>query len=155
MIGGMTETTIPPIESATDPIGSPADLRERWRALMGTSGFGERLLWLGFVGADRRMYKTLTHVPIGREPSRGVALDIVLRLSDALAQFDAQAAQFDAQAGPEQGPTTVAMLLTRPGRDHAGAADRRWARVLTDTARRVGVAIEPIFLANDRSIAQL
>jgi hypothetical protein len=40
---------IPPIESATDPIGFAADLRQRWRALMGEFGFGERLLWLAFV----------------------------------------------------------------------------------------------------------
>ena len=29
---------------------SAADLRQRWRALMGPLGFGERLLWFGFMG---------------------------------------------------------------------------------------------------------
>lgn len=77
---------IPPIDTATDPIHSPADLRERWRALMGPLGFGERSLWLGFVGADRRMIKTLTQVPVGRTPDRALVLDLVLALSDLLAQ---------------------------------------------------------------------
>lgn len=132
---------IPPIDTATDPIHSPADLRERWRALMGPLGFGERSLWLGFVGADRRMIKTLTQVPVGRTPDRALVLDLVLALSDLLAQSDES--------------TTVAMLLSRPGRDRPGAADRRWAQVLTETARRAGVQIEPIFLTNDRTIEQL
>lgn len=41
---------IPPVETATDPVYSAADLCQRWRALMGPLGFGERLLWFGFVG---------------------------------------------------------------------------------------------------------
>ena len=63
---------VPPIETATDPIHSPADMRERWRALMGPWGFGERLLWVGFVGPDRRMQKVLTQMSIGRWPNRAV-----------------------------------------------------------------------------------
>ena len=55
---------IPPIETATDPIHSPADMRQRWRALMGPLGFGERLLRFSFVGPDRRMVKVLGEVPI-------------------------------------------------------------------------------------------
>lgn len=132
---------IPPIDTATDPIHSPADLRERWRALMGPLGFGERSPWLGFVGADRRMIKTLTQVPVGRTPDRALVLDLVLALSDLLAQSDES--------------TTVAMLLSRPRPGPPRAADRRWAQVLTETARRAGVQIEPIFLTNDRTIEQL
>jgi len=44
---------LPHIETATDPVNSPADLRQRWRALMGPLGFGEQLLWFGFIGPDR------------------------------------------------------------------------------------------------------
>ena len=41
MLGGMTDVyEIPPIDSATDPIHSPTDLGQRWRALMGPLGFG-------------------------------------------------------------------------------------------------------------------
>ena len=137
----MSTLPIPPLETATDPIHSPADLGERWRGLMGPLGFGERLLWLGFVGADRRLHTMLTQVPIDRDPDRGVVLDLLAALSELLAGFEPS--------------TTVAMLLTRPGRDRPGAADRRWAQVLTETARRAGVAIEPIFLANDRAVEPL
>lgn len=132
---------IPALETATDPIGSPADLRQRWRALMGPLGFGERVLWLTFVGADRRMHKIISDLPITREPSRAAVLDLMTTLVTLLAEFDE--------------PTTVAMLLSRPGRDSAGAGDRRWAKVLAETARRAGVAIEPIFLANDRTVEEL
>jgi len=43
---------IPPIETASDPVYSAADLRQRWRALMGPLGFEERLLWFGLIGPD-------------------------------------------------------------------------------------------------------
>jgi hypothetical protein len=56
---------IPPIETATDPVHSAADMRQRWRALMGPLGFGEKLLWVGFVGPDRRMVKALSQIPLG------------------------------------------------------------------------------------------
>lgn len=132
---------IPSAQTATDPILCTADLHQRWRALMGPLGFRERRLWLGFVGADRRMVTTLIHMPVGRCPDRRTVLDLLVTLSGAVT---------------ERGePTTVAMLLSRPGRDRPGTGDRRWARVLDETARRAGVAIEPIFLANDRAIEQI
>ena len=137
----MSILPIPPLETATDPIHSPTDLCERWRALIGPFGFDEPRVWLTFVGADRRMHKVLTEIPVDREPDRGAALDLLSELAALLAEF-------------EPG-TTVAMLLTRPGRDRPGAADRRWAQVLTETARRAGVPIEPVFLANDRGIEPL
>lgn len=132
---------IPPIETATDPIHSPSDLRERWRALMGPLGFGERLLWIGFVGEDRRMIKTLSQLPVGRSPDRALVLDLMLALTEIVGRTD--------------GTTTVAMLLSRPGRDRPGAGDRRWAEVLAETAGRVGVQIEPVFMANDRAVHAL
>lgn len=136
-----TSLPIPSLDTATDPIHSPADMCERWRALMGPLGFGERLLWLGFVGADRRMHKALSQLPVDAEPDRGLVLDLLAALSNLLADFDE--------------PTTIAMLLTRPGRDGAGPSDRRWAQALTETARRAGVPIEPIFLATDRAVIPL
>src|SRR3954462_4085114 len=59
---------IPPLESATDPVYSAADLRQRWRALMGPLGFSRRLLWVTFLGPDRRLIKTLRQLPIGPRP---------------------------------------------------------------------------------------
>ena len=129
---------IPPIASATDPIHSAADMRQRWRALMGELGFGERLLWVGFVGPDRRMYKTLSQVPVGYRPKSGIVEFIMSRLPHVLVGLD-----------PD---TTVALLLTRPGVGTVSEADRRWAAALVEAAERFGVPIEPIFRANDEAL---
>jgi hypothetical protein len=132
---------IPPIESATDPIASAADLRQRWRALMGELGFRERLLWIGFVGADRRLYKTMSQVPITYRPKPGIVEFVVSRLPRVLAGLEAD--------------TTVALLITRPGAGAVSEADRLWATALTEAAERVGVPLEPIFRANDESVVGL
>lgn len=110
----------------------------RWRALMGPLGFGERMLWVGFVGADRCMLKALSQIPVGRAPHREVVENLMIGLSVVLEDF-------------EPG-TTVALLLTRPGRDPVSDHDRRWAEVLTDAANRIGVPVEPMFRANDRAV---
>ncbi|MCB0931105.1 MAG: hypothetical protein KDB71_04295 [Mycobacterium sp.] len=138
----MTHTNeIPPIETATDPINSAADLRERWRALMGNLGFGERLLWLGFIGSDRRMYKTLSQVSIGRSPDRRLVENLIAALVSALDAF--------------QPGTSVALLLSRPGMDGLSADDRQWSKALNGAAQRQRLAIEPIFRANDVAVVPM
>jgi len=132
---------IPPIETATDPIHSPADMRERWRALMGPLGFGERLLWVGFVGPDRRMQKVLTQMPIGRWPNRSVVETLFSGLADLLTE--------------SAHTSSLAVLLTRPGFDHVSTEDRRWSEVLNDTAREIGLDLEPLFRANDGGLVRL
>jgi hypothetical protein len=129
---------VPPLDTATDPIQSPADLRQRWRALMGQLGFGERLLWVGFVGPDRCLYKTLSQVPIGYRPGRGIVDFVVSRLPLVL-------------RGLEPG-TTAALLLTRPGSGAVSDIDREWATRLTRAAAEFDVPIEPIFRANDENL---
>lgn len=129
---------IPPIETATDPIGSPADLRQRWRALMGELGFGERLLWIAFIGADRRMYKTMTQVPICERATPRNVESVMSRLPRVLAGLDAD--------------TTVALLLTRPGGGPISNDDRLWSVALTDAADLFGVPLEPVFRANDEAL---
>jgi hypothetical protein len=129
---------IPPTETATDPIGSPVDLQQRWRALMGQLGFGERLLRFAFVGPDRCMLKVLSEVPVTRTPD----VDLVVNLMEALREI---VAKFDAD-------TTVALLLTRPGVGAISDADRHWSILLTDVADELGVPIEPIFRANDENL---
>lgn len=135
-------TSIPSIETATDPIHTDADMGERWRALLGPLGFGQRMLWVGFVGADRCMHKVLSQVPVGRSPHRDLVTDLMIGLSALL--------DTDFEAG-----TSVALLLTRPGSDRGVADDHRWAQQLTEAAHRAGVPIEPIYLANDRAIQPL
>ncbi|OBC10264.1 hypothetical protein A5784_37035 [Mycobacterium sp. 852013-50091_SCH5140682] len=132
---------VPPIETATDPIHSTADLRQRWRALMGELGFGQRLLWVGFVGGDRRMYKTMSQVPLRAKPQPGLVEYIVSRLPRVL-------------AGLEDG-ATVALLLTRPGRGPVSNLDRDWASLLTTAAVEYGVPLEPIFRANDEAVLEV
>jgi hypothetical protein len=51
--------------------------------------------------------------------------------------------------------TTVAMLLTGPGKGPISPADRVWTKSLTEIAERFAVPIEPIFRANDESLLQV
>ena len=132
---------IPPIDTATDPVYSAADMCQRWRALMGPLGFGEKLLWIGFVGPDRCMYKTLSQVPLGSRPKRGLAESVLSRLPRVLNEL-------------EQG-TTVAMLLTRPGPGPISHLDRQWSSLLTEVATEFGVPLEPVFRANDDSLVEV
>jgi hypothetical protein len=129
---------IPPIETATDPVHSAADMRQRWRALMGPLGFGQRLLWIGFVGADRCMYKTLSQVPIGPRPHRGLVEDLVSRLRFVLDNLEPN--------------TSVALLLTRPGPGPISNLDRQWSTLLSEVAAEFDVPLEPIFRANDEAL---
>ena len=132
---------IPPVESATDPVYSAADLRQRWRALMGPLGFGQRLLWVSFLGPDRCLIKALSQLPIGPRPRHRTLKNLMLSLRSLLD---------DMAPG-----TTVAMLLTGPGRGPVSPADRVWSKSLTEIAERFAVPIEPIFRANDESLVQV
>lgn len=133
---------IPAIETAEDPVHSTADLRERWRALMGPLGFGQRLLWFGFIGPDRRFTKMLSRAPIDPRPQSRVLKNIMSALRVLLTE--------DAPAG-----STVALLLTGPGRGAVSSAERVWAKQLTETAARYEVPLEPIFRANDEVLLQV
>ncbi len=132
---------IPPIETATDPVHSAADLRQRWRALLGPLGFGQRLLWIGFVGRDRRLYKTMTQLPMPPRSRRDYVDDVLVRLHWILYEFDLG--------------TTPALLLTRPGVGGISQLDRQWAALLTEVAAERDVQLEPIFRANDESVVQI
>ncbi|OBI52051.1 hypothetical protein A5707_12720 [Mycobacterium kyorinense] len=132
---------IPSIETATDPIHSTADLLERWRALMGPLGFGERLLWFGFVGPDRRLTKMLSQTPIGPRPQARYLKNLMSALRTLLD---------DLASG-----STVALLITGPGRGPISSADRVWAKSLAAMAERFDVPVEPIFRANDEVLLQI
>ena len=107
---------------------------------MGPLGFGEKLLWIGFVGPDRCMVKALSQFRSGpvrssTSSTRHVGAATSLPISGA--------------------GTTVALLLTRPGRGGDFEADRRWSKLLTEAAARFDVPLEPIFRANDEALVQL
>ncbi len=132
---------IPALETATDPVASADDLRHRWRALMGPLGFGEKLLWIGFLGADRVLLKTMTQLPIGPRP-RALVLRNLMSALRALLD--------DMAPG-----STVALLLTGPGHGPVSSTDRVWSKTLAAMAERFAVPLEPIFRANDESLLQV
>ncbi|HUH70346.1 MAG TPA: hypothetical protein VLZ05_16685 [Mycobacterium sp.] len=132
---------IPPIDTATDPVYSASDLRQRWRALMGPLGFGQKLLWFGFLGPDRRMMKALSQVAVGPRPQARFLKNLMSALRTLL-------------DGMAPG-TTVALLLTGPGHGPVSPADRLWSKSLTEMAERFTVPVEPIFRANDESLQQV
>jgi hypothetical protein len=132
---------IPPIQTACDPVYSTQDLRERWRALMGPLGFGTRLLWFGLIGPDRCFGKKLSRIPIRPRPRGRMVWNLMSSLRTLLD---------DLEAG-----TTVALLLSGPGRGPASTIELVWSKSLTDLAERFAVPLEPIFRANDESVALL
>ena len=92
---------------------------------MGPLGFGERLLWVGFVGPDRCMIKAISQVPLGpRRQIADLADSVMSGLHDVLADF---------RTG-----TTVALLLTRPA---SRRVSRKWTgsgrTLLAETAARL------------------
>lgn len=133
---------IPPIETANDPVHSTADLRQRWRALMGPLGFGERRLWFGFIGPDRRFVKVLSHLSIGPRPESLLLKNLMSGLRALLTEH-----------APDG--STAALLLTGPGRGTVSSADRVWAKQLTEMAAQFDVPLEPIFRANDEVLLQV
>ena len=132
---------IPPIQTACDPVYSTQDLRERWRALMGPLGFGTRLLWFGLIGPDRCFANKFSRVPIRPRPRGRIVWNLMSSLRTLLD---------DLEAG-----TTVALLLSGPGRGPASTIELVWSKSLTDMAERFAVPLEPIFRANDESVALL
>jgi hypothetical protein len=134
-------TAIPAIETATEPIRSEADLRQRWRAVMGPLGFGERLLRFVLVGPNRCFLKVLSDIEIPAAPDPTLVADLMAALSDILTTF-------------EPG-TTVAFCLTRPGLGSVSRVDRRWASLIRDCAADFEVPVEPFFRANDEALLQV
>jgi hypothetical protein len=89
-------------------------LREHWRQLMGSDGFGRRSLWLIFIGDDGEMVRTVVPIDdIPFEPDVSGLAEIAASIADACA-----------------GETTVAVLLARPGPGTMSDQDRRWARAI-------------------------
>ncbi|BBX44563.1 hypothetical protein GCM10009641_55430 [Mycobacterium cookii] len=132
---------IPPIHTAADPAYSAEDLRQRWRALLGPLGFEERLLWFGLIGPDRCFAKQLSQLTIRARPRGRVVWNLMSALRTLLD---------DREPG-----TTVALLLSGPGRGPVSSVDLVWSKALTEMAERLAVPLEPIFRANDESVVPL
>ena len=137
---GMTDNDIPPLRRSDDmpPIHSQADLWRHWRALMGPLGFSERLLWLVFLTPDGHptpILPTINELPV--LPDRKFLEGVMVICQRICAEL---------------GGGSVAGLMSRPGRSGITAAERRWARRLTEAAATAGVAMWPMHFANDREL---
>ena len=123
-------------------IHTQADLHRMWQLLMRPLGFSGRSIWLSFVDPDRRPVPSLVEIaecddlPSDRE-------------TDALFEMLATVLR---DAGPEM---SVALLVTRPGHLGTNDDDRALGRRLVEGARRAGVPLEPLHVADDASVRAL
>jgi hypothetical protein len=129
-----TPTLGPPHEMPA--IRNTNDLCRRWRAVMGPLGFGQPLLWIAFLEPDGMMSPRLTQIE--EIPRRADA-----KTCGALLEMCRHIVGWNGAGG------SVAMLLTRPGRNPMDDADRSWARYLTSAADHLGLSMWPVHFAND------
>ena len=137
-IAHMTHEHVPPLLPPADmpAVSTQADLHRTWRTLMGELGFADRRLWLLFLTRDGRPAGPLLSIDnLADGPWELPVEDLVTICREIL-------------DGPGGGGS-VAMLLTRPGRDAWHVGDRAWARYLTAAAHRVGGRVWPVHRAND------
>lgn len=128
---------IPPIDSAKDAFHSAAELRQRWRALMGPLGFSEPKLWFVFVERSGAILPPINTLPLPTTPNEHLVDILMKRLGQTLeVAID----------------LTVACLYSRPGSDGLTARDRGWADLILAGARRYDVPLHPLFRANDINV---
>jgi hypothetical protein len=123
------------------PLRTQADLHHHWRGLMGPLGFTFRRLWLLFLEPDDRVVPHITEIDDIPEEPRAEDVDSLMAMCAHVQQAD--------RIG------RVAILLSRPGRGALCASDRRWGRALLASARRTGVRLAPLHLANDEVLVPL
>ena len=117
-------------------IRNQSDVQHMWELLMQPLGFRSTSLWVTFIGADCRPTRFLVEIA---ETEHLPDTEEVVNLFDVLGQVCAD----------EGEGTSVAFLLTRPGRDRVNPFDRDLATRLMAGARASSVACHPIHVAND------
>lgn len=131
---------IPPLRPAGQqpPIRTSHDLFQYWRALMGPLGFAKPRLWLTFITSGDVAVPQLTQVDaLPRFPDQLLLINL-MTISRSL---------LDGDPG-----SSLAVLLSRPGRVDLTASDRAWARGLTSAADDAGVRMRPVHLATDEAV---
>jgi hypothetical protein len=116
-----------------------SDVQRMWELLMQPLGFRSTSVWVSFIGTDDRPTRFLVEIAESDqlpEPQEVANLFAVLE-------------QVCADEGDD---TSVAFLVTRPGRDTVNAFDRDLATRLLSGARSSSVACHPIHVANDVGI---
>jgi hypothetical protein len=131
---------IPPLTNPENmpPVRTQADLHRLWRALMGPLGFGGRSLWLLLLEEAGQPTPHLVQIEdMPASPDQ--------HMRDNLAHFVSDLIR-------ELGPSQMAFLLSRPGRDGITDGDRAWAECLQDVLRREALPGWPVHRANDREL---
>ena len=108
---------------------------------MGPLGFGTRLLWFGLIGPDRCFAKKIGQVAIHPRPRGPIVWNLMSSMRALLDDLEPN--------------TTAALLLSGPGRSPVSTIELLWSKALNDMAARFAVPLEPIFRANDESVAVL
>jgi hypothetical protein len=103
---------------------------------MGPLGFGRPRLWIAFLEPDNMMSAPLTQIE-----------DIPRRADSKMCGSLLEMCRH--VVGRNGAGGSVAMLLTRPGRNPMDEADRSWTRCLTSAADRLSVSMWPVHFAND------
>jgi hypothetical protein len=112
------------------------DLCLRWRALMGPLGFSRPRLWIAFLEPDNMMSAQLTQIEdIPRRADSKMCGSLLEMCYHVVGRSGASG--------------SVAMLLTRPGRNPTDDADRSWSRCLAAAADHHSVSMWPVHFAND------
>ncbi len=120
-------------------IRTPADLTRAWRALMGRLRFSDRRLWLLFLEPDGRLLGPLLSIEDLPDGPYDLEVDEVVTVCREILD------------GPGGGGS-VAILVSRPGRDAWHVGDRAWGRYLVAATHRIGGQVWPVHRANDRHL---
>jgi hypothetical protein len=132
---------IPPLRHPDDvpPVRTQHDLHQLWRMLMGPLGFSGRSLWLNLLAPGGQPTPVLLQI----EDLPRLPTDLFLdRMEEIVHQL----------VSDEGEGSSVAFLLTGPGRGGITAEEQVWARCLDTAVRRTGVRTWPVHRANDREL---
>lgn len=120
-------------------IRTQSDLHRMWELLMRPLGFRSTSVWVTFIGADDRPTRFLIEIAeSGQVPGPEEVAHLFWMLEQVCAE--------------EGEGTSVAFLVTRPGRDGLSAFDRSVAARLTAGARSSTLRCLPVHVANDLAI---
>jgi hypothetical protein len=120
-------------------IRTQGDVQRMWELLMQPLGFRSTSVWVTFIGPDDRPTRFLLEITDNDELP---GLEEVAHLFASLEHICTE----------EGDATSVALLVSRPGRDSVNAADRAFAARLMAGARRSSVPCHPIHVANDVAV---
>jgi len=120
-------------------IRTQSDVQRMWELLMQPLGFRSTSVWVTFIGVDDRPTRFLVEISESEQlPDIGEVANLFAILEQVCAE--------------EGEGTSVAFLVTRPGRDSVNAFDRDLAGRLVAGARSSHLHCHPIHVANDRAV---